>query len=496
MVDVTPGDSGANKGYWRRQIRDRYGRWVEEGNLVSFLYQLPGVDMPTRGVGRFIENMVPGVAIIEVETDKGPLPKGTYQVNTEEADIYSVQAELPEEYVKNVLEKAEAEQRAAEKASKPDYYDEEIIDGDFFNMGLLRRRNPNRIYPNDTEVFQEDQLEALKWYAQQGHKFINRHLRGNEDTSDENKDYIFLIDEAIEENGEVFQDSTVFRGDMPMSDSPYLEFLENLEVGAVVSFPEFLSTSNDPSIAFNEFGPGVGSEISNNAQNEHNNSAFFWSIDIPEGSTAMGLPEGTGYQGDAESEVLLPRNSELEIMEIKKVPQTDPETGEENGNFNYFFQARVREKVGESFERSDYAGTHEAPGPFSDVSVQLLDIEQNMPKFGSTLPEAMKLYGTGNRAADEESIFQVLLAKNSNDPDYEVTVYRAVPEGATSINEGDWVSLSETYAQQHLDSTLLGKGQVISKKVKIKDLWTDGDSINEWGWDPRNPNDAEQKINL
>lgn len=488
MVDFTPGDSGANKGYWRQQLRDRYGKFVQEGGLISFLYQLPGVDMPTRGIGRFKENLVPGIAIVEVEDDKGPLPKGTYQINTEEAEIFSVEAKLPNKYVESQLEKTQAEQKAAEEASKPDFYDEDIIDGDYFDTSLLRRRNPRRIYPNDDEVFQEDQLEALKWYGQQGHRFINKNLRGNEEMSQENKDYVFLIDEAIEENGDVAEDSVVFRGDMPMPGSPYISFLENLQEGSVVSFPEFLSTSNDASIAFNEFGPGVGADLPNNAANEHNHSAFFWSIEVPEGSTAMGMPEAAGYQGGIESEVLLPRNTEVEILEVKKVPQTDPETGEENGNFNYFFQASVKQKVGESFERKDYAGTHEAPGPFSDVSVRLLDIEQNMPGLGSTVDEVRRKYGTGNKTHDEESIISLLTAKFSNDPEFEVTVYRAVPEGATSINEGDWVSLSESYAQSHLKSTLLDNGKVVKQKVKIKDLWTDGDSINEWGWDPRRPN--------
>jgi len=390
-----------------------------------------------------------------------------------------------------VDEKKSERQATLLSDQKEELYNEDIIDGDYFDTSLLRRRNPKRIYPNDAEVFEDDQLQALKWYAQQGHRFINKHLRGNEDTSDENKDYIFLIDEAIEENGEVFEDSTVFRGDMPLSGSPYMEFLENLEEGAVVSFPEFLSTSNDASIAFNEFGPGMGSETTNNAMNEHTSSAFFWTIDVPEGSTAMGMPEGTGYQGDAESEVLLPRNSELEITEIKKVPQTDPETGEENGNFNYFFQARVQQKAGKSFERSDYAGTHEAPGPFSDVSVQIENIEQNMPNFGNTLSEVLKNYGTGMKAADEESATALLLARAL--PGAPVTVYRAVPEGVDTINEGDWVSLSQKYAQQHLQSNLLGKGRVIEMQVPAKELWTDGDSINELGWDPRSPNDVEQE---
>jgi len=52
-----------------------------------------------------------------------------------------------------------------------------------------------------------------------------------------------------------------------------------------------------------------------------------------------------------------------------------------------------------------------------------------------------------------------------------------------TINPGDWVTLSPTYAQEHLRSNVLG-GKVISQVVPARDLWFDGNSINEFGYDP------------
>lgn len=58
------------------------------------------------------------------------------------------------------------------------------------------------------------------------------------------------------------------------------------------------------------------------------------------------------------------------------------------------------------------------------------------------------------------------------------------PEQKISINNGDWVTISRLYAKQHGDSALRGSYRIISKRVKAKDLYTDGNSIYEWGYDP------------
>jgi hypothetical protein len=76
------------------------------------------------------------------------------------------------------------------------------------------------------------------------------------------------------------------------------------------------------------------------------------------------------------------------------------------------------------------------------------------------------MYGISN----DESYKAVLKAKNN--PDAEITIYRGVPKYVDNINDGDFVTLSKTYAEEHA-STGYGQmgdeaGKVISQKVKVK----------------------------
>ncbi len=50
------------------------------------------------------------------------------------------------------------------------------------------------------------------------------------------------------------------------------------------------------------------------------------------------------------------------------------------------------------------------------------------------------------------------------------------------INKGDWISINRKYAVDHGKSHL-GDYKIISKTVKAKEVWTDGNSIHEWGYD-------------
>jgi hypothetical protein len=60
------------------------------------------------------------------------------------------------------------------------------------------------------------------------------------------------------------------------------------------------------------------------------------------------------------------------------------------------------------------------------------------------------------------------------------------PVQKTSINPGDWVSIDRAYAVSHGEDSLGGKGKyrIISKTVLAKHLFTDGNSIMEWGYSP------------
>lgn len=123
-----------------------------------------------------------------------------------------------------------------------------------------------------------------------------------------------------------------------------------------------------------------------------------------------------------------------------------------------------------------YRMDHLAPN--RDYGAPAHDLEQMFPDFYSR-PD---LYRTGDSVSDNESL--AALEKIKGDPNAIVTVYRSAPEGST-INPGDWVSLSETYARQH------GQGEtedqdmpVFSMEVRAGDLFSEGNSINEFGWDP------------
>ncbi len=69
----------------------------------------------------------------------------------------------------------------------------------------------------------------------------------------------------------------------------------------------------------------------------------------------------------------------------------------------------------------------------------------------------------------------------------ELEELRNMPEEERiKINPGDWVSPIRQYVIDHGNSHLGGRGkyQIVSKRVKAKDVYTAGDSWLEWGYDP------------
>ena len=71
-------------------------------------------------------------------------------------------------------------------------------------------------------------------------------------------------------------------------------------------------------------------------------------------------------------------------------------------------------------------------------------------------------------------------------PEAEVTVYRAGPK--RELNNGDWITLSKSYAEGHADSwnTFEGENYKLHEfKVKAKDVLWDMNSLEEWGYFPK-----------
>lgn len=132
----------------------------------------------------------------------------------------------------------------------------------------------------------------------------------------------------------------------------------------------------------------------------------------------------------------------------------------------------------------DYKGSHKAPGP--EFGAPLYDLTGGGQMYPANVysPKAVQYYGTGYPKADKEAFS--LANKVRGNPDAEVTMYRAVPKSKdiASINVGDWVSLSKDYAKNHGESVLKNNYKIIEQKVKAKDLWTNADSIHEFGYYP------------
>jgi hypothetical protein len=130
-------------------------------------------------------------------------------------------------------------------------------------------------------------------------------------------------------------------------------------------------------------------------------------------------------------------------------------------------------------ETDDYRMRHQAPRRADEFGSPATNIgDEMMPGFY----EKPQLYGSAYEQSDKES--RSVLMSIRDKPNAPVTIYRAVPESVDKINPGDWVTLSPTYAKEHLRSNLSSGGKVLSQVIPAKDLWFDGNSINEFGYDP------------
>jgi hypothetical protein len=84
----------------------------------------------------------------------------------------------------------------------------------------------------------------------------------------------------------------------------------------------------------------------------------------------------------------------------------------------------------------------------------------------------------------DKDTFALLQAAKGN-PDHPITIYRAVPKefAGEDIYTGDWVTPNLDYAKQH--GLYFDDGyHIIEKTVPAKHIWTNADSIHEFGYDP------------
>ncbi len=164
----------------------------------------------------------------------------------------------------------------------------------------------------------------------------------------------------------------------------------------------------------------------------------------------------------------------------------------DNGGFDYFVFDPKQVKILKSEkvlsvldEGDDYRGVHKSPGKGNGVP--LYDLTQIYPDdiYSSS---AARYYGDmGGDANDKESIR--LMQSYKGKPNTNVTIYRAVPtidkeKDNLEINIGDWVTLNKNYAIRHGESALHGKYKIVNKTVPVRTLYTDANSVHEYGYDP------------
>jgi len=66
------------------------------------------------------------------------------------------------------------------------------------------------------------------------------------------------------------------------------------------------------------------------------------------------------------------------------------------------------------------------------------------------------------------------------------------PAKKLNINPGDWVTLNRKYAKEHGQANLGNKYKIVSKVVPAKHVYTDSNSIHEFGYDPSNLNETNK----
>jgi hypothetical protein len=128
---------------------------------------------------------------------------------------------------------------------------------------------------------------------------------------------------------------------------------------------------------------------------------------------------------------------------------------------------------------ASYKGSHTAPNA-KEYGAYFHALDELMPKDVYSL-QGKRLYGIGDTLIDHDWYMAALKSKGK--PEAMVEVHRAVPKGVKDINNGDWVTPSKKYAEWHGENALNGDYDILTKKVKAKELSSEGYPY-ELGYNP------------
>jgi hypothetical protein len=182
-------------------------------------------------------------------------------------------------------------------------------------------------------------------------------------------------------------------------------------------------------------------------------------------------------------------------------------------------------------ENNDYRGEHQAPNRDDTPMYDVTNAYGN--DFYDSLQKSVRYYGNGT---NYDNFSVGLIQRVHNKPNALIKIYRAVPLGITNqekiemlekhkkyilktgrlpygvdnwndkseyydfisdkleklkelpldgkvkINSGDWVTINPAYAKEHGIAHFNNKYRILTKTVFAKNLFTDGNSIHEWGY--------------
>ena len=133
-------------------------------------------------------------------------------------------------------------------------------------------------------------------------------------------------------------------------------------------------------------------------------------------------------------------------------------------------------------ENYDYRLSHKAPCKDEDFPNNSLDNPSDIYPEDLYSPMGWRYYTSGYPDIDKKC--HKLFIKYHNKPNAKVTIYRAVPKNVQEINPGDWVTICKKYAEIHGNANLRNGYHIIEKTVKASQLFTEGNSLAEFGYCP------------
>jgi hypothetical protein len=131
-------------------------------------------------------------------------------------------------------------------------------------------------------------------------------------------------------------------------------------------------------------------------------------------------------------------------------------------------------------EPEDYRGQHTAPD--HESGAPLWDVTGNGIYPDDFYQGLARQYLSD---PDEQFVLGTVLGYHKR-PNAGIKIYRSIPTGLPrKINVGDWVTTSRRYAAEHGRASLRNDYVIVSKTVAARDIFTAGDSLLEWGYDPQ-----------